>query len=110
MNNLKKLIKEIIFLIIGVMIVFAPVYFIKTHHDEELHQSFRKLDESFVLLEKHVNVNENLEMENSLNIWKALFELKQKLYKLEDKIDDNLNKSDEITDQTDAKIAEQKQE
>ncbi|MDV3173921.1 MAG: hypothetical protein Q8783_02345, partial [Candidatus Phytoplasma stylosanthis] len=52
MNNLKKLIKEIIFLIIGVMIVFAPIYFIKKHQDEELHQSFIELDESFVRIGK----------------------------------------------------------
>ncbi|MDV3143183.1 MAG: hypothetical protein Q8894_02565 [Sweet potato little leaf phytoplasma] len=114
MNILKKLIKEIIFLIIfliiGFTIVFAPAYFIKKVQDKELHQNLTEIGKSFVRLEKHVDENENLEMENSLNIWKALFELKQKLYKLEEKLNDNLNKSDEITDKTEDKSAEQKQE
>ncbi|MDO7987334.1 MAG: hypothetical protein Q8874_02315 [Sweet potato little leaf phytoplasma] len=55
MNNLKKLIKEIIFLIISVMIIFTPAYFIKKHQNEELHQSFIEVDESFNRLGKKLD-------------------------------------------------------
>ncbi|EMR14799.1 MULTISPECIES: hypothetical protein [Candidatus Phytoplasma] len=52
MNNLKTLIKEIIFLIIWVVIIGTPTYFIKKDQDKALHQSFRELHESFDRLEK----------------------------------------------------------
>ncbi|MDV3195960.1 MAG: hypothetical protein Q8885_00270 [Candidatus Phytoplasma stylosanthis] len=67
MNNLKKLIKEIIFLIIGVMIIFAPALFYKKHQVEKLRQNLTEIGESFARLEKQVDENENLEMKNYLN-------------------------------------------
>ncbi|MDV3155248.1 MAG: hypothetical protein Q8781_02000 [Candidatus Phytoplasma stylosanthis] len=110
MNNLEKIIINVIFIIVNVVVICTPLYFVQKFLYNEIHQKFKEVRGKCECVDQKLDEDRKENNREFIEIWKNLAKLNKIFNESEDKLDDNLNKSDEITDKTETKIDEQKQE
>ncbi|MDV3166625.1 MAG: hypothetical protein Q8807_03120 ['Waltheria sp.' little leaf phytoplasma] len=110
MNKLEEIIIYVIFIIVNVVVICTPLYFVQKFLYNEIHQKFTEVRDKCECMDKNIDEDRKENNQEFMEIWKNLTKLKIILRETQAKLTANQDKLANPSNQTEAKNPESKSE